>query len=543
MSSGPGVLSAEAIARSDSDRGTPETERARPYAYYALAVLTLANLVNYVDRQIPSILAQSIKADLHLDDAQLGFLLGTAFAVFYAIVGIAMGQIADALSRKWTMAIGLTVWSSMTALGGAATSFVGLAAARIGVGAGEATANPCSNALLSEYFPRRNRAAVLSVYVAGTFIGSALALILGGQFLQHWPQVCRSVPFESACALPSWKAALIAVGLPGLPIALLVAGLREPARPRHRPMPVGQLLLIEAGAAFPPFTLLALYRAGGSRVVLRNLLLVAGLAVGAILLIRLTGDTAQWCAVAIGFYAIFTWGALQRINDKPLHALTFGCPTFVMAMLSSALIACIGGAVNVWAAPYAMRSFDYPPAQIGIALGLTAATSAAIGVIGGGWITDRWKLRDARAPLWIAMISMFGALPSEAVMLFAPTPRGFIIAYFVYGVFNAGWGGAFAALIQDLVLPRMRGTASAVFTLVTIVVAAGAGPYWAGKVSALTGSLRGGLLSVQLLLPFATVLLLMAASRLRKETPAGRRARAEAAGEPDAAAVTFGGPQ
>ena len=117
-------------------------ERVPLYSYYALAVLTAACILNYVDRQIVSILAQSIKVDLVISDAQLGFLLGTAFAVFYAVLGIAMGRIADVMSRSRLMAGGLALWSAMTALGGAATNFTGLSATRIGVGVGEASANP-----------------------------------------------------------------------------------------------------------------------------------------------------------------------------------------------------------------------------------------------------------------------------------------------------------------------------------------------------------------------------------------------------------------
>src|SRR5687768_11781020 len=127
------------------------------HAYFALVLLTGANLLNYLDRQILSILAQSIKEDLKLDDAQLGFLMGTAFAVFYAVVGIAMGRIADGVPRKKLMALGLALWSVMTALGGAAFSFVTLSLARIGVGIGEATANPCSHSLLADTFPPGNR--------------------------------------------------------------------------------------------------------------------------------------------------------------------------------------------------------------------------------------------------------------------------------------------------------------------------------------------------------------------------------------------------
>jgi MFS family permease len=201
-------------------------------AYYALVVLTLANLFNYLDRQIVSILAQSIKADLNLDDADLGFLLGTAFAVFYSVVGIAMGRISDGLPRKKVMAFGLALWSGMTALGGAASNFATLGLARVGVGVGEAVANPCGHSLVAEMFPKKNRAVAMSVLMSGVFIGGTFAMFIGGLFLTKYSHFCAAVPIAGACGLAPWKAALVAVSLPGLPVALMLLAIREPAQAR-----------------------------------------------------------------------------------------------------------------------------------------------------------------------------------------------------------------------------------------------------------------------------------------------------------------------
>lgn len=500
------------------------------YAYFALFVLILSNLLNYIDRQILSILAHSIREDLHLDDAQLGFLMGTSFAVFYAVVGIAMGRISDMVSRKHVMAFGLALWSLMTAMGGLAVNFATLAAARIGVGVGEATANPCSHSLLSDYFPPRNRAFALGAYLTGTHLGSALSLLLGGIFLQHWTDFCGLVPWAGACGIPPWKAALLAVGLPGIPLALLVLTLREPPR-EQATQGVGRIVVTEFATALPPFTALTLYRVGGSGALARNVALVAlivGVAAG---LILITGDVAQWAAIGLGIYAVSSWAQVQRYRDPPLHRLTFGCRTFMLAVLSSAVIACIGGGVHIWAAPYAIRELGVPPAQTGLALGVLFSLGAVIGVLVGGYLTDIWKRRDPRAPIFVAAISVLSGLPSVVLMMSTHTPAVFFFACFTFMLTFSLWGGGFAALVQDLVLPRMRGTAASAFSLVSIVVASGAGPYWAGKVSTLTGSLSAGLLSMQLMLPLALVLLWATARRLVSETLEGRRASAEAAGE------------
>src|SRR5262245_45540265 len=112
------------------------------YAKYVLVVLTIVYVFNFVDRQIISILAEEIKADLKISDADLGILYGTVFAVFYALFGIPLGRMADVWMRKSMISIGLAFWSVMTALSGTARSFGALLGYRIGVGVGEASASP-----------------------------------------------------------------------------------------------------------------------------------------------------------------------------------------------------------------------------------------------------------------------------------------------------------------------------------------------------------------------------------------------------------------
>ena len=119
-------------------------------AWVTLAVLVLVYVLNFLDRQIPSILAERIKADLGATDAQMGFLYGTAFAVFYAIFGIPLGRLADTWHRTRLMSIGLAVWSAMTAVSGFASTFTQLALARVGVGIGEASTSPAGYSLLSD---------------------------------------------------------------------------------------------------------------------------------------------------------------------------------------------------------------------------------------------------------------------------------------------------------------------------------------------------------------------------------------------------------
>jgi hypothetical protein len=317
-----------------------------------------------------------------------------------------------------------------------------------------------------------------------------------------------------------------------LPVAALVFSLREPNlenRPRTSRV---RLILRELGAALPPFTFFNLYKVGGKGLLFSNVRLVAALIVVAAALVRLTGDLAQWSALALGVYSTVTWGQMQKHRDAPLYRLTFGCPTYSLAMTSGALLGCMYGAISAWAAPYAMRVLGMAPSSAGVALGLTFAASAGVGVVLGGAFTDRWKSRDVRAPIWTALIGLIVAVPTILIMLNTRQASLYVAAYGVFALFTSAWSAAYAALVQDLVLSRMRGAAASAFALVCVVVGAGAGPYWVGKLSALTGSLAYGLTSILALVPVILVVLLLTARRLLHETELGRRKRAESFGEP-----------
>ncbi|HAW37516.1 MAG TPA: MFS transporter, partial [Erythrobacter sp.] len=162
------------------------TDKVPAYSWYALSVLVLIYVLNFIDRQILSILANDIKADLGVEDDYLGFLYGTAFAVFYALFGIPLGKLADSWKRVRLMALGLALWSTMTALSGFAKNATVLTAARIGVGVGEATASPSAYSLISDWFPARLRATALAIYSSGLYIGGGISLLIGGLIVENW---------------------------------------------------------------------------------------------------------------------------------------------------------------------------------------------------------------------------------------------------------------------------------------------------------------------------------------------------------------------
>ena len=198
-----------------------EKPESRWYKHYVLFVLVLVYIFNFIDRNILSILAEDIKADLGIDDAQMGFLYGTVFAVFYAVFGIPLARFADVWTRRSLVSVGLGFWSLMTAASGLARSFSMLAVCRIGVGIGEASASPAAYSMLSDYYPPRVRATVIAIYAAGVYIGAGIGIFLGGTYWKpgqprtrtdaavwsqgvagrrSWPWACRASSWRSGCA-------------------------------------------------------------------------------------------------------------------------------------------------------------------------------------------------------------------------------------------------------------------------------------------------------------------------------------------------------
>lgn len=185
------------------------------YSWYALGVLFVVNIFHVIDRQVFSILQDSIKADLQLSDTALGLLGGLAFALFYTTFGIPIARLADRRSRTKIVAASLAVWSGMTALCGLATSLTTLALARVGVGVGEAGCSPATHSLLADYFPAARRSAAFAILTVGTSAGVSLGFYLGGT-LDH---------------LLGWRHTLILLALPGLLFSVFVLlCLREPRR-------------------------------------------------------------------------------------------------------------------------------------------------------------------------------------------------------------------------------------------------------------------------------------------------------------------------
>src|SRR4051812_13765371 len=186
------------------------------YSWYALAVLTAVYVLNFLDRTLIYILFTPIKKEMAFSDLQLALLGTTSFVIFYTLLGIPFGRLADRKSRKNLIAGGLAVWSLFSGLTGFAGSFWTLFLCRVMVGVGEATLGPAALSLLSDYFPPRMRATVQSIYSAGISIGGGLAFFLGGGI--------------GSAQGGGWRWAFYMLGFPGLVMCLFVLSLRETER-------------------------------------------------------------------------------------------------------------------------------------------------------------------------------------------------------------------------------------------------------------------------------------------------------------------------
>jgi MFS family permease len=187
------------------------------YAWYVVGLLFVTNVLNQIDRILVRILLEPIKRDLGTSDTEMGLLAGFAFILFYTALGIPMARWADRGVRRSIVALSLGFWSAMTAAIGFTRSFWELAAARLGVGAGEAGSGPASHSLLSDYFPPERRGRALALLGAGGYVGGSFGWLAGGWLEQ----------------LVGWRRAFFWIGVPGVLLGLLIrATLREPERGR-----------------------------------------------------------------------------------------------------------------------------------------------------------------------------------------------------------------------------------------------------------------------------------------------------------------------
>lgn len=197
-------------------------------SHYALGVLLLAYILSFIDRNVMSILVGPIRESFAISDTQFGLLQGLAFSLFYTFCGLPIAAMADRGRRSRIIALGVVFWSAMTCACGFAKSFAALFLARMGVGVGEAALSPPAHSLLADYFSEQRLPMALAVFTLGITLGGGMAYMIGG-----WAYGAMAALQQSYAWLADfrpWQLTFIVVGLPGFAVALLVLGVREPAR-------------------------------------------------------------------------------------------------------------------------------------------------------------------------------------------------------------------------------------------------------------------------------------------------------------------------
>jgi predicted MFS family arabinose efflux permease len=381
-------------------RATPSLAAAR----YTLAFLFVLYALNYLDRQLLSILMEPIRKELHLSDTQLGILSGFAFALFYATLGIPIARLADRRSRRNIIAVAVAIWSVMTAACGFASGFVTLLLPRIGVGVGEAGASPPAHSMLSDYFPPKRRAAALAIYSSGIPVGILLGLAGGGWVNQAF----------------GWRTAFLVIGLPGILLALLFyLTAREPVRGAQ-----------DGGApdAMP-----------GMAESLRHLW---GL------------RTFRWLTLASAFHAVCAYGILQW---NPSYLIrTFGLGTRDVGLWLGLIIGVMGGLgtlfggfVSDWLARRDLRWYLFVPA---IAVGLSIPVYLATFQAG----TATLALVLFIAPGFLA--NLFTGPSFATIQTLAPTRMRAMAAslyLFILNLIGLGLGPAAVGIASDLLHPTL----------------------------------------------------------------------------------------
>jgi len=221
---------------STGQRGVARTGAAMPFppsrqGWYAVGILALASCFALLDQGIMGLLINQIIADFNLTDTQASLLLGPAFVLFYAVLGVPLSPLIDRWRRTWIISAGVLVWSLATAACGLAANFWHLFIARFAVGAGEAVNGPAGHSIVADYFPREKLPRAVAVLHVGMVAGSGLSLLLGGTMIWLVMQI-GSPELPVLGAMRPWQLVFIGVGLPGVIVAMLLLTVREPPRRR-----------------------------------------------------------------------------------------------------------------------------------------------------------------------------------------------------------------------------------------------------------------------------------------------------------------------
>lgn len=407
------------------DQQTPQTDIAAPAAdpypperraWTMVFVLMLLFTSSFIDRQIISLLGPAIIKDLGLSDTEFGLLAGLGFALFYTVLGLPIGRLADRMSRRVIIAWGAALWSIMTAMCGLSNTYIQLFLARMGVGVGEATLSPAAYSMISDSFRPQRLGLAMSVYMVGVALGSGLAFILGGAVIA-WVSDGEGITFPILGTLKPWQATFVIVGLPGVLLALVMMLVPEPKR----------LGMLARGSEAPP------------NIPLGEVLTFLWARNRAYMAVMLPFSLIT--AMGYGF-GIWITAFMERTYGMGVtdFAITYG----VIIMVMGALGMVSGGLLND--ALLGRGRMDAPILTIMFAAAVLVPITGAVGMAPGPW----WAMSLMGTTTFF--MSFTGGVAAAALQMITPNQmRGQVSAVhlFIANLLGLGMGPAIIGMFTD----------------------------------------------------------------------------------------------
>jgi MFS family permease len=415
---------------------TTAEETGLGYPWFVVGALTSVYMLSFVDRTILGMLVGPIQADLGISDTQFGVLTGFTFTLFYVLMGVPLGRLADTYSRRNLIVVGILAWSFFTSLSSLAGRYLTLSAARVGVGVGEASLSPSAYSMIADYFPNRKLGVAMSVYNMGIFLGISAALLLGGTIVDLVSQ-SGTIRVPLLGTMPPWRATFLVVGLPGILFALLILAVREPERRNVRQNASGASTKMSLGEVI-------------EEIGLRWQSLV-GISVGMIFQSSQVYALVTWAAAT--FQRSFGWTPGQTGRPLALILLTFGCAGMY-----------VGG---VWSDRWLKRGVPEAPLRVGAVAGLGTLI----------FFTPALTMPEPGLALALLAPSVFlTALPMGITIaalqrIFPNQARAQVSAVFLF-LLNLG-GYPLGAILPGLLNDRFFGS-MAIGTAVSITIGIGA---------------------------------------------------------------------
>ena len=393
----------------NNNNGYPSSTR----AWVTVAILMVAYVLSFVDRQILNLLVEPIRRDLAINDTQMSLLMGLSFALFYTVCGIPLGRVADTRSRRGLIAVGILFWSAATAACGMAKMYWQFLLCRIGVGVGEAALSPAAYSLIADSFPAERRATAISVYSMGVYLGSGLAFLVGGLVIQ-FASAQGDVTLPVLGEVRPWQLIFLILGVAGVLFTLLMLAVKEPARRGAG-----------AGVAVPLSEVGRYIRANRRTVLLHNFGF-AGLAFAGY-------GSAAW--VPTFYIRTYGWDAGQV-------GIVYGCIVAVFGCLGIVF----GGRLADWMAKRGRSDAN-------MRVGLYAALGALPLVVLFPLMDTAFWASVLLAPTVFCLSMPFGVAPAAIQEIMPNSMRGqaSAIYLFVITLIGLGVGPTAVALVTDFV--------------------------------------------------------------------------------------------